>query len=431
MRVRAAFDPRLAAQSRPRCSRSTGERRERSRPRRRPLPADEAEARRNRARSARARRKRSTSSAAARAPAWAARAEGDAAAFHRPARRHRVPRAGGDDAARQGRHAARATSRRRSPRTARCCPSSRSTIARSTATRRRADRRRPRRRQRLGAAPHQRRRGARQPDRPAPRQRPRRSDQDRRPGDEERHRPRSRQAHLRRARHARPRHRGDVQAAAEAAERGDARPAPPRRRRGASRRCRARSARPIGVSGAAAICRRHGPRILRARCCASRVSPIRSIIASSGCIALLADLGAEHALRGEDSQRLWRAMRDAEFLAEPRERAIWRVSLAPSKGAAASSRGSARRALSHFYDWGGGLVWLASEPREARAAAVRAALAPLGGHATLVRAPDALRAARRRVRAAVAGARAADARRQGELRSRTACSTPAGCIAGM
>jgi len=108
-------------------------------------------------------------------------------------------------------------------------------------------------------------------------------------------------------------------------------------------------------------------------------------------VALLADLGAEHALRGEDSQRLWRAVRDAEFLAEPRDKAIWRASLAPSKGPQFVARLGAL-ALSHFYDWGGGLVWLACEPSEAAAAAVRAALAPLGGHATLIRAPDGLRA---------------------------------------
>ena len=46
-----------------------------------------------------------------------------------------------------------------------------------------------------------------------------------------------------------------------------------------------------------------------------------------------------------------------------------------------------------FYDWGGGLVWLAvPADGDAGAAAIRAALKPLGGHATLVRAPDAVRA---------------------------------------
>jgi glycolate oxidase FAD binding subunit len=108
-------------------------------------------------------------------------------------------------------------------------------------------------------------------------------------------------------------------------------------------------------------------------------------------IALNADLGAKHALTGEGSRSLWQAVRDAEFIAEPRQRAVWRVSLAPSRAARFVARLGAA-ALAHFYDWGGGLVWLASEPTEEAAAVVRAALAPLGGHATLVRAPDDLRA---------------------------------------
>jgi glycolate oxidase FAD binding subunit len=107
-------------------------------------------------------------------------------------------------------------------------------------------------------------------------------------------------------------------------------------------------------------------------------------------IALLADLGAKHALLGEDSQRLWRAIRDVEFLAEPRERAIWRVHLAPSR-APAFLNALGAVALDSLLDWGGGLVWIATEPNENACEAVRGATASSGGHATLVRAPDALR----------------------------------------
>jgi glycolate oxidase FAD binding subunit len=47
-----------------------------------------------------------------------------------------------------------------------------------------------------------------------------------------------------------------------------------------------------------------------------------------------------------------------------------------------------------LYDWAGGLVWLAPAPSDdAGAAAVRAAVRACGGHATLVRAPAAVRAA--------------------------------------
>ena len=84
-------------------------------------------------------------------------------------------------------------------------------------------------------------------------------------------------------------------------------------------------------------------------------------------------------------------MRDAEFVAEPRERAVWRVNLQPSRAIDFLAR-LGPRALTHFFDCGGGLIWLTSEPTPADAAAVRAALAPLGGHATLVRAPAELRA---------------------------------------
>jgi glycolate oxidase FAD binding subunit len=47
-----------------------------------------------------------------------------------------------------------------------------------------------------------------------------------------------------------------------------------------------------------------------------------------------------------------------------------------------------------FYDWGGGLVWIATAAAgDAGAAAIRAAVRTTGGHATLVRAPAEVRAA--------------------------------------
>ena len=109
-------------------------------------------------------------------------------------------------------------------------------------------------------------------------------------------------------------------------------------------------------------------------------------------IARLAEFGAERVLKGGDSRRLWRAVRDAEFLAEPRQRAVWRIGVKPSWAIDFLAR-LGPRARAHLFDCGGGLVWLATDPTPADAAAVRAALAPSGGHATLVRAPEELRAA--------------------------------------
>jgi glycolate oxidase FAD binding subunit len=149
-------------------------------------------------------------------------------------------------------------------------------------------------------------------------------------------------------------------------------------------------ASPYGVSGAAWIGPGMGREFSRA---ILRVEGFSDSVdyRAERLIALNADLGAKHALSGEDSQSLWRAVRDAEFLAEPPNRAIWRVSLQPSKAPPFIAR-LGTEALAHFFDWGGGLVWLASEPTEGAAVRLRAALAPLGGHATLIRAPDALRA---------------------------------------
>lgn len=91
---------------------------------------------------------------------------------------------------------------------------------------------------------------------------------------------------------------------------------------------------------------------------------------------------------------LWRAIGGAEPLAEPRERIIWRVSVTPAAGpkvAAAVGRAHHAEAL---FDWSGGLVWLALDPcADGAAGLIRRAVAQNGGgHATLIRAPDELRA---------------------------------------
>ena len=108
--------------------------------------------------------------------------------------------------------------------------------------------------------------------------------------------------------------------------------------------------------------------------------------------ALIGGFGHVDRLTARNSAALWRSVRDAEFIAEPRERAVWRVSLAPSRAAPfAASLGETALAL--FFDWGGGLAWVATAATEAAASAVRRAVGSAKGHATLMRAPDSLRAA--------------------------------------
>jgi len=115
----------------------------------------------------------------------------------------------------------------------------------------------------------------------------------------------------------------------------------------------------------------------------ARASALRHALASFGNAEILGD---------DASLKLWREIRDVAPLADHRERAIWRISLAPSAAPALIAALAKALDLKFFLDWGGGLLWLAVPPaQDARAALIRAALG--SGHATLIRASDALRAA--------------------------------------
>jgi glycolate oxidase FAD binding subunit len=146
---------------------------------------------------------------------------------------------------------------------------------------------------------------------------------------------------------------------------------------------------PFGVSGAAHISAGMGREFPRTFL---RIEGFRASVdyRIAALLSLLEPFGAKHALEDEYSERIWRAVADAAFLTEPKERAIWRVSLAPSKAADFVAT-AGDLAHEHFYDWGGGLVWLSSDASKEAADGVRAVLSPFGGHATLVRAPDGLR----------------------------------------
>lgn len=98
------------------------------------------------------------------------------------------------------------------------------------------------------------------------------------------------------------------------------------------------------------------------------------------------------------SQALWRAIRDGLPFAASRvgmEAPLWRVSTAPARGAELVRMVAGIHAAACLYDWAGGLVWLSmpDATHDAGAAVLRRAVAACGGHATLVRAPAALRVA--------------------------------------
>jgi glycolate oxidase FAD binding subunit len=109
---------------------------------------------------------------------------------------------------------------------------------------------------------------------------------------------------------------------------------------------------------------------------------------------LLASYTAGEFFDKERTAQLWRDIRDCAFLAEPRDRAVWRISVAPAEGAKVAEAIKSQLDMRYFYDWGGGLLWLSvAAAGDAGALAIRQAVAKFGGHATLVRAPAETRAA--------------------------------------
>ncbi|MGE0725246.1 MAG: FAD-binding protein, partial [Alphaproteobacteria bacterium] len=111
------------------------------------------------------------------------------------------------------------------------------------------------------------------------------------------------------------------------------------------------------------------------------------------CAALRALLKAPEELHGMRSGRLWREVRDVAPLLPDPAVAIWRISVRPTDGAVLADA-LAPLSPEVYFDWGGGLLWFAAPVGgDAGARFIREKVDALGGHATLVRAPDAIRAA--------------------------------------
>jgi len=100
---------------------------------------------------------------------------------------------------------------------------------------------------------------------------------------------------------------------------------------------------------------------------------------------LFRDRKAVHRLDRSHGEALWSAIRTARPLGAG---TLWRINVPPTHGAdvTAALVGDGVRWI---FDWAGGLVWLVSEGDPN---AIRSAAAKAGGHATLVRASEAMRA---------------------------------------
>ena len=105
--------------------------------------------------------------------------------------------------------------------------------------------------------------------------------------------------------------------------------------------------------------------------------------------------GTQEELGTLESRAFWRDVRDVKPLAAAADEVVWKISCPPTEGPAIVARVRAQRpAAKAYYDWSGGLIWLAlPTSADADHLVVRGAVGATGGHATLIRAPEAVRAA--------------------------------------
>lgn len=107
--------------------------------------------------------------------------------------------------------------------------------------------------------------------------------------------------------------------------------------------------------------------------------------------ALLKPFGDCDVLPPEQSQTIWRDIRDVIPFADGTEQAIWRVSMTPNKACRMVADMRLQAGADAYYDWQGGLVWIRMEA-DPEAHTLRALISRHGGgHATLVRADIATR----------------------------------------
>ena len=145
---------------------------------------------------------------------------------------------------------------------------------------------------------------------------------------------------------------------------------------------------PHDISGAAHVGDRTALRIEGvAPSVEARLKGLRELLSASG--AKMEELGTL------ESRAFWREVRDVVPLKAADDAVVWKISCPPTEGPSVVSRIKAKRpAAEAFYDWSGGLIWLAlPSSADADHEIVRGALGPTGGHATLIRAPEAVRAA--------------------------------------
>ncbi len=147
---------------------------------------------------------------------------------------------------------------------------------------------------------------------------------------------------------------------------------------------------PFEVTGAAYLpqCERASQTLLRVEGFASqldyRLERLRETVAAGFDVSVI---------KGKAHDALWRSVRDVEIF-ECTDHCVWKLSVKPGDAPAIAKVISDRIDATMLFDWGGGLIWAGvNDQKTAGAEIIRSIVGQYGGHATLVRAPDALRLA--------------------------------------
>jgi glycolate oxidase FAD binding subunit len=107
----------------------------------------------------------------------------------------------------------------------------------------------------------------------------------------------------------------------------------------------------------------------------------------------LKPFGDVYVLNNESSLAFWDELRQLSIL-QGTSAPLWRISTSPKAGPKVVAAISTFMTCHAWYDWAGGLVWAEVLPTsDAGAADIRRVIATHGGHATLIRAEPAVRAA--------------------------------------
>jgi glycolate oxidase FAD binding subunit len=114
--------------------------------------------------------------------------------------------------------------------------------------------------------------------------------------------------------------------------------------------------------------------------------------------ALEALIGRGARLDNAETEAFWSEVGAVQPFLPQGSRIVWRLCPTPSRApSVAHSILSALQSAEFYFDWSGGLIWLSLDPEEAGpdagASIVRPAVKSAGGHATLVAAPEVIRAA--------------------------------------